>query len=265
MEGEESGRGGERERSAYPVLHPARGTHESLCAETDQTLKQLRTLLAEYQEHLRALDAGEEFVPRLTGSAKKSKSKSKANGNDDEDEDADMSDAENDGGEKRGTKRKSSGGAPRKAKRRRSGGEDDDAFVVSDEDDDLGFDDDESVLASEDGGHGPSDSEFDETEDKDEDDEDDGEGEKEEEGEEEEEVTRESLEAKIKEHQDAIKEGRVMLSDFRRVRKEAMDAIASLKKRESKAQREKNAFCSLKRSEVCSFFSNLLYGLMCLV
>lgn len=69
-------------------------------------------------------------------------------------------------------------------------------------------------------------------------------------GEMEEEVTVESLKAKIEELKQAIKDGRVQLSEFRKQRKEASDMLATLKKRQNKAQREKNAFCSLKRSEV---------------
>lgn len=62
---------------------------------------------------------------------------------------------------------------------------------------------------------------------------------------EQEEVTEESLGAKLDEAKAVIKVGREQLSEFRKQKKEATDALSSLKKKESKAQREKNAFCSL--------------------
>lgn len=60
-----------------------------------------------------------------------------------------------------------------------------------------------------------------------------------------EEVTEASLEAKLEEAKAVIKVGREQLSEFRRQKKEATDALSSLKKKEVKTQREKNAFCSL--------------------
>lgn len=65
---------------------------------------------------------------------------------------------------------------------------------------------------------------------------------------EQEEVTEESLGAKLDEAKAVIKVGREQLSEFRKQKKEATDALSSLKKKESKAQREKNAFCSLSTS-----------------
>ena len=73
--------------------------------------------------------------------------------------------------------------------------------------------------------------------------------------EEEEEVTPEILRTKIEEVKQAIKDGRVQLSAFRQQRKDAVDMLATLKKKQNEAQRRKNAFCSLKRSEVCSLVS----------
>lgn len=138
------------------------------------------------------------------------------------------------------------GSSPNKRSTKRRKSDDEDDFIVDDdEDEELTFSDDESVIASE-GGAGPEDSEFDENS-GDEKDEDNDE-------EEEEEVTEESLRVKIAEAQQAITEGRAQLSEYRRLRKEAVDSLATLKKREHKAQREKNAFCSKKRSEVCITF-----------
>ena len=79
----------------------------------------------------------------------------------------------------------------------------------------------------------------------------------------EDEVTPESLKAKIEEVKQAIKDGRAQLNIFRQQRKDASDMLASLKKRQSDAQRRKNAFCSLKRSEVhaisCAVVSLMTY------
>lgn len=207
--------------------------------ETEQTLKQLRPILAEYEEHLKALQSGESFTPKLTGSGK---SKKVRKSSDASDEDAVMSDASDASSPKRGKKRKAGGEGKRAAKRRKSGRSDDDDDFIVDDDEDLTFSDTESSKGSDDGGDEPADSEWDEVSNASKDDEDDEQAE-------EEEVTEESLRAKIDEYKEAIKQGRTDLSDFRRIRKEAADAIASLKKSEQKAQREKNAFCSKKRSE----------------
>ena len=232
----EERRGGDKRQRSDSALLPCIPLL-ILSSETDQLLKQTRPLLAEYKEHLEALEQGESFTPKLTGNSKKKASF-------DEDEDQEMSNAEDDS-PKRGTKRKSMGGAAsRSAKRRRSNDEDD--FIVDDdEDEELTFsDDDDSVAASEgEGSEGPEDSEFDENSGDENSDDEDNEGKVEE-------VTVETLQAKIQETQEAITLGRTQLSEFRRLRKEAVDAIATLKKREQKAQREKNAFCSKKRSEV---------------
>lgn len=212
--------------------------------ETDRGLKELRPLLAEYQEHLHALEKGESFTPKLTGKGKSKKAKSSG----DEDEDEEMSNASDDeGSPKRGKKRKGGAGSAQRSAKRRKSTEEDDFIVDDDDDEELTFSDDEESVAASEGGVGPEDSEFDDGSD---DDKDDDDKEKEEENDEEE-VTEESLKAKIAEVKEAITMGREKLAEFRRQRKEAIDKIAGLKKRESKAQREKNAFCSKKRSEVC--------------
>ena len=221
----------------------------SRSTETDRGLKEIRPLLAEYQEHLRALESGETFTPRLTGKDKGKKSKSSR----DEDEDEEMSDASGEeSSPKRGKKRKNDAGSAQRSAKRRKSTEEDDFIVDDDDDEELTFSDDESE-----GGLGPEDSEFDEASDADKD-EDDEEEEEEEENDDEEEVTEESLKAKIAEVKEAITIGRTKLSEFRQQRKEAVDKLASLKKRESRAQREKNAFCSKKRSEVSFARSKLL-------
>ena len=77
-------------------------------------------------------------------------------------------------------------------------------------------------------------------------------------GDEEGEETEESLQAKIVDANDAVKAGRERLSEARKAKKDAIDYLAGLKKKESHAQKSKNAFCSLKRSEV-SFASSLFH------
>ncbi|KAI0758261.1 Dynamin family-domain-containing protein [Irpex lacteus] len=199
---------------------------EANAKATDQVLKQLRPQLAEYEEHLKALRNGETFVPKLTA-----KKKTQATS----DDDIEGSDSDSDKDESpRGKKRKSNSSRAKASKRRKSGGDDD--FIDDDEDEELVFSDSESEHGRSSGPGSDPESSSSEEESEDED-------------AMEEDVTEESLQAKIKEVQDNIKQGRIDLSEYRRLRKEASDAIAALKKRQVKAQREKNAFCSLKRSE----------------
>ncbi|KAH9951754.1 Dynamin family-domain-containing protein [Amylocystis lapponica] len=205
---------------------------EDSARETDKQLKQIREYLAEYQEHLKALETGEEFVPRLTGKSKSKKSEESVSA---------------------GKKRKNTrGGKQGSSKKRKSEINDNDHMSVDDDDDDidddLEFSDDDSDKQSvpedeKDSSDNDSDSESDSGSESDSD------NENNDDDEEEEEVTAESLKVKIDETKEAIKAARVQLSDFRKQRKEASDMLASLKKKELKAQREKNAFCSLKRSE----------------
>lgn len=63
-------------------------------------------------------------------------------------------------------------------------------------------------------------------------------------------VTIERLHAKIKEAEEALKFGKRQLNEFQKQRKGATDMLATLKKTQSEAQREKNTICSLKRSKV---------------
>ncbi|KAJ3510297.1 hypothetical protein NLJ89_g4757 [Agrocybe chaxingu] len=63
------------------------------------------------------------------------------------------------------------------------------------------------------------------------------------------EVTEEDLKEKIKQSREAIKAVRAVLNEVRNRKKEASDSISSLDKKLAKVQKEKNAFCSLKRSE----------------
>jgi len=68
-----------------------------------------------------------------------------------------------------------------------------------------------------------------------------------------EEVTEESLNEKIQGCKNSIKAIRERHNEARVRRKEASDALSSLEKMNVKMQKEKNAFCSLKRSEVSNY------------
>ncbi|EMD41072.1 hypothetical protein CERSUDRAFT_63001 [Gelatoporia subvermispora B] len=200
---------------------------ESNIKACENGLEEVRDYLKEYKEHLDALETGTEFEPRLTAETGK-------------------------GSKTSGRKRKNAGsGKEGSSKRRRLDYRDDegdsmsvdddlDDFIVDDEDDEIEVNDSDSENGSEkdesdsdsDGSKSGSDSE--------------GEDER---AEEENEVTVDSLKAKIQEAQDVLKAGRMQLNAFRKQKKEAVDMLASLKKRQTEAQREKNAICSLRRSD----------------
>ncbi|OBZ71962.1 Nuclear GTPase SLIP-GC [Grifola frondosa] len=183
---------------------------EASAKEIDKQLKEAREYLKEYQAHLEALENDEDFKPVLTAKASKVKKASHLKRRADHDEDDPMD-------------------------------EDDDM------DEDLDFSESESEKNSDEDQDGSDGSQS-------------GSGSEDEDAEmagsgseaesEEEEVTIDSLKAKIEDTRNAIKAGRVQLSEHRKQRKEASDMLATLKKKQVKAQREKNAFCSLKRSEV---------------
>ncbi|KAJ7498992.1 hypothetical protein FB451DRAFT_1347396 [Mycena latifolia] len=202
-----------------------KGVIERLLKSLDSELKRHRAVKTEYQEHLQALKDGKPFVPRLT---KTTSSKPKVN---------------------KTKKRKNNRGGKRGSpKRRRSGSFDSD----EDEDESMSSDDEEE---SDPGSDSESDSERDsdgEEKDKDSDDENDSDNEGsdiESVREMEEEVTEESLEIKITETKALINGARQRQSEARKEKKEVNDRLATLKKRATYAQKDKNAFCSLKRSE----------------
>jgi hypothetical protein len=177
----------------------------------DKQLKDVRAFLAEYEQHKTALEIGETFVPQLTTTAHKVQS----------------------AGKKRKNTCRGKSGSPKRHKS--FGDDDDDDFEIDDIDDDLN--DDIQV--------------DDEDEGSEEEEEDDSDGEEDAQDEPEEEVTIEVLQEKIGDAEEAIKDGREQLNNARKTRKDAIDALSNLKKKGMKAQRDKNAFCSLKRSEVC--------------
>ena len=114
--------------------------------------------------------------------------------------------------------------------------------TVADEDDDDDIDDSES--SESDASDSDSDSD-DETSNKT--------GSDNEGGDEDEDITEESLKEKIQGCKDSIKANRERHNEARVRKKEASDALSSLEKMNVKMQKEKNAFCSLKRSEVSNY------------
>ncbi|KAF8165415.1 Dynamin family-domain-containing protein [Crassisporium funariophilum] len=127
-------------------------------------------------------------------------------------------------------KRKNSGqGKAGSSKRRKNhASDDDDDFGESDDDDsDKGSDEEDEEMKDSDADHETSENEDEEMI----------------------EMTEEVLKEKIKEDKATIKTFREHLNHARSTKKEAIDALSSVEKSSAKVQREKNAFCSLKRSE----------------
>ncbi|KAJ7129761.1 hypothetical protein C8R44DRAFT_777600 [Mycena epipterygia] len=210
---------------------------DRLVKSLDTELKGVRAIQKEYEAHLQALEDDEPFVPRLT--APKS-AKPKAT---------------------KGKKRKNiRGGKKGSPKRRRSG-----SFDSADEDELMGSSDEErddpDAARSSDSDFNSDSSVDSDNEEKDSDDEiekdsdddvQDSDQEKDSDIEsvhdEMEEVTEDSLKLKITETKALVKDARQRQNDARKQRKEATDYLATLKKRATHAQKEKNAFCSLRRS-----------------
>lgn len=173
----------------------------------------------EYEEHLQALKDNKPFTPTLTGKAAKTMVT-------------------------KGKKRKnSSGGKKGSPKKHRSSPDDDEDESMesdsnSDSDSDSGSDSD---FASD---KGSDDEQSDDESKSGSDSEENDAG-----GNDQAEVTEDDLEERIKEAKEAVKSGRNRLSEARKQKKEAVGYLSTLKKHITKAQKEKNAFCSLKRSE----------------
>ncbi|KAG1907278.1 uncharacterized protein F5891DRAFT_940152 [Suillus fuscotomentosus] len=197
-------------------------TAESSMKAIDKQLKDVRAFLAEYEQHKTALENGETFTPRLTTTAHKKAQSA---------------------GKKRKNTRRGKSGSP---KRHKHFGEDDD-------DDDFEMDDIDDYLNDDihvdDDDEGSYDEDDDDDDDDDEEEEGDSDGEEDTPDESEENVTVEVLQEKIGDAKEAIKVEREQLNNARKARKDAVDALSNLKKKTTKAQRDKNAFCSLKRSE----------------
>ena len=185
-----------------------------MIVDIEEQLEITRERMREHQAHLEALENGETFVPSL-----KKKGRSPVNG------------------KKRKNTGKSKQGASKRIRRATS---DEDELMESDEDSDKDFsdsddddddDDDESTEASNDD---PDSSEV--------------------EDEAITELTEDDLKQKIREAKDAIKSSREILNNAQTAKKEAIDTLLSIQKVTVKLQREKNAFCSLKRSEASRNF-----------
>jgi len=74
-------------------------------------------------------------------------------------------------------------------------------------------------------------------------------------------ITVDSLKAKIDECKSKSKEIRAQLNPAKQARKAVNDRLSGFQKELAKAQREKNAFCSLKRSEVSTFIVHVTASL----
>jgi septal ring factor EnvC (AmiA/AmiB activator) len=199
----------------------------SFCPRADDILaieaelKTIREHLREYEEHLQALKDNKPFAPTLTGKSAKATATR---------------------GKKRKNSRGGKNGSPKK--RRNSPDNDEDESMESDSDSDSDSDVDSDFASdkgsddeqTDDESKSGSDSEGSDTGD----DEDQSDSE----------VTEEDLKEKIKDTKEAVKSGRNRLSEARKQKKESVDYLSTLKKNITKAQKEKNAFCSLKRSEV---------------
>ncbi|KDR83818.1 hypothetical protein GALMADRAFT_236220 [Galerina marginata CBS 339.88] len=173
-------------------------------------LQDIRAQLREDEAHIEALENDEPFVSTLKKN-KQASSKSK--------------------------KRKNlSGGKKGSPKRRRS--------TCDSEDDDFIEDDSDNSSSDSD-----SDDDSDKETHGDDSDADQGTSDNEDQDEEMGEVTVEDLKEKVKQSKALIKATRERLSEARVAKKEAGDTLSSFEKSSSKVQKEKNAFCSLKRSE----------------
>jgi len=192
--------------------------------DIEAQLMEVRAFIDEHKTHVEALEKGETYVSRLTIQ--------KSSGSD--------------------QKRKRPRNDNTSSSKRRKVNDDSD-------EEDIDMDDDDSFIVSDNDV-----SEY-EMEDKDEDEDEDGDEDEtdpaksdsgsdvfKEDTAEEEPVTIGSLKAKIEEGKAAVQAGRKRLNEMRKAKKEAGDVLTKLKKEQSKAQKEKNAFCSLKRSEVCA-------------
>ncbi|KAK0468295.1 uncharacterized protein EV420DRAFT_1473993 [Desarmillaria tabescens] len=190
-----------------------KSTAEKQIKEVEATIKNLRQYAGEYEKHLKAIKNGEIFVPRLTSKQKVASGKKRKNVR---------------GGKKGSPKRRRSVDDEGSS----SDSDNSESDESSDTDSDSGSDSDSDLNSDDDSDNDASNSEdADELQDQE---------------------TEESLKAKIKETKASIKEARTVKSDLQKEKKAANDELATLKKTLAKLQKEKNAFCSLKRSESLS-------------
>ncbi|KAJ7276327.1 hypothetical protein B0H12DRAFT_1084814 [Mycena haematopus] len=223
----------------------AAATKDAKAVEAE--LKALRAILSEHKEHLECFKEDKPFIPRLT--AKKSdKTEAKVK-------------------VPKGKKRKNNrGGKKGSPKRHRSESldcdeddkmDDGESDIFKSDSDKSDVDSDEEDKGSENDSD-DSDSEKDSDADEDSAGEEDSDDEKDSDrevsdieavDEPEEEVTEETIKHDIAEAKKLVDDARQRLNEPRKQRKEATDHLATLKKKATTAQKEKNAFCSRKRSE----------------
>ncbi|KAH8118439.1 hypothetical protein DFH11DRAFT_1849817 [Phellopilus nigrolimitatus] len=194
---------------------------ETISKDVTEEMRAIRAKITEHQEHLNALEEGVPFTSNHS---------------------------EKDGEKKNGKKRKSThsgrGGSSKRKKNDFDSEEEAECALDPDADDDEmdldDFIDNDSIKSSgsnEEGDRNDSDK-------SDSDDSDNADSEAEEAP-----VTIDDVKTKIAEGKAGIKSARERLSEARKQRKEAVDMLSTLEKKKTKAQRDKNAFCSLKRSE----------------
>ncbi|KAJ7781316.1 hypothetical protein B0H16DRAFT_1671621 [Mycena metata] len=211
-------------------------TADRLVKSVEKELKERRAIYSEHKEHLEAVQDGKPFVARLT--AKKTdtvKPKAKA---------------------PKGKKRKNPRGGKKGSPKRRksesidSDDDDDDKMSSSDEkdsdDSDSDSDSDSNDSEEDELSNDDSDKESDDGEESDLEKDSDIESVHDDDDDEE---TEETIKDNMAESKTLMDETRQRLNDARKTKKEAIDHLATLKKRAASAQKEKNAFCSKKRSE----------------
>ncbi|EAU84723.2 hypothetical protein CC1G_00242 [Coprinopsis cinerea okayama7 len=191
---------------------------EKLVKGIEADMKDKRERLADHKNHLDALENGEPYTSKFAKKHTMSASKKRKNKRD---------------------------GKQGPSKRRRSSAMSDEEDDEDDEEDDISSSSESESEASD---SDESDSDSDESTASQNDSDDESAIEVEELIEPEEE-TEESLTAKISSLEDAIKETRKKLKEAKAEKSEAADRISVLEKQLTKVQKEKNAFCSKKRSE----------------
>ncbi|KAF7331910.1 hypothetical protein MKEN_00071300 [Mycena kentingensis (nom. inval.)] len=210
---------------------------DSLVKELDKTRRNLSAVKDEYSEHLEALKDGKSFKPVLTAKkVQKARSEEKT--------------------KKRKNKR---GGKPGSPKRARSGSDDSDESDGESEIEVDSVDSDSDAMSDSDNEYTkqrkekksktPRGNDSDEESDEDKESSDGSGSDKDDDDEMEDEMTEESLKEAIQETKTQLTECRQRLNEARKERKVTVDAIAALKDKSASVQKEKNAFCSKKRSE----------------
>ncbi|KAK0490958.1 hypothetical protein IW261DRAFT_1434849 [Armillaria novae-zelandiae] len=186
-----------------------KSTIERQIKELEAVIKNHRRDVGEYEKYLEAIKDGESFIPRLSSKKKIIFGKKRKN-----------SRSGKKGSSKRHRSAEDDASSSNSDDSESDGSSDFDAKSGSDSDSDSSSDDKDSDDSASNSEDEPQDQE-----------------------------TKESLKVKIKETKAGIKEARTLKNELRKEKKAANDELATLKKAVTKLQKEKNAFCSLKRSE----------------